>query len=294
MIPSGKSLTERAMLIALNISQWAARKHDRKISDEVAKAHGARRDSSDVGRYNKVLIAKEHLKPIQDIVGSARKQHEFLTLPWSDEGSRILSAEGYLLYAEQFRVYKDKFQAAVSNFLDIYDSCLSEAQVRLNSMFRPEDYPTRTQLAAKFSFDTKVTPLPSAEDFRVTSLGQEDLHKIRREIEERVKTEIAAAAKDPWRRIYDAVTHVSARLKEYDGKAKGSFRDSLIGNLRELVAVLPSLNITGDGGLSVMAERLDSDLCQWEAQALRESDSLREQVAASADSILKQMAEYTS
>src|SRR5262249_10334242 len=49
------TLSTRAMLCSLSISQWSASKHDRQASEEIAAHHGAQ---PDVGRYNKLLIPK--------------------------------------------------------------------------------------------------------------------------------------------------------------------------------------------------------------------------------------------
>jgi hypothetical protein len=58
-------LSSRAMLCALSISMWSARKEDREASEEIAIRHGAQ---ADVGRYHKVLLAKQALGGIRQIV----------------------------------------------------------------------------------------------------------------------------------------------------------------------------------------------------------------------------------
>src|SRR6185369_3013865 len=91
-------LAEKAVLASLNISQWSGRKLDRKITDEVNESHGA---VADAGRYNKLLVAKVTLDPIQQIVGEARSYHIRMTLPWSDSGTRILPSALYLEYTKK-------------------------------------------------------------------------------------------------------------------------------------------------------------------------------------------------
>src|SRR5579884_3866071 len=83
------SLSSRAMLCSLSISMWSARKHDPAASEEIASRHGAK---SDAGRYNKVLLPKQALAEIQKIVSEARHEHYFITLPWADDGYRVLPA----------------------------------------------------------------------------------------------------------------------------------------------------------------------------------------------------------
>lgn len=66
-----KNLAEKALLVTLNISQWSARKYDRKVTEEVNDTHQAK----DAGRFNKLLIDKTHLDEIQKIVNEARHFH---------------------------------------------------------------------------------------------------------------------------------------------------------------------------------------------------------------------------
>src|SRR5215475_7553907 len=83
------TLSSRAMLCSLSISQWSASKHDRQASEEIAAHHGAQ---PDVGRYNKLLIPREKLAEVRKIAGEARREHYFMTLPWDDSGFRVLPA----------------------------------------------------------------------------------------------------------------------------------------------------------------------------------------------------------
>ena len=51
------SLADKAMVVTLSVSCWTARKQDKKVAEEVEAKHNAR----DAGRYNKLLIDKQHL-----------------------------------------------------------------------------------------------------------------------------------------------------------------------------------------------------------------------------------------
>lgn len=71
----------------------------------------------------------------------------------------------------------------------------------------------------------------------------------------------------------------------------GVFRDSLVENLRDLVKVMPSLNITGDPELDALSDRL-SQLAKYDAETLRNSDTAREKVANEAKRILEDIHIY--
>ena len=100
------SLSSRAMLCSLSISTWSARKHDRDASEEIAARHGAQ---SDAGRYHKMLLPKAALAEIQKIVSEARQEHCFMTLPWDDNGYRVLPAAVYMDHVEKMHGLATKF-----------------------------------------------------------------------------------------------------------------------------------------------------------------------------------------
>lgn len=286
------NLTEKAMLAGLNIAQWSARKHDKRVSDKVARDHET---SADAGRYNKTLIAKDALGEISSLANEARSHHYTNTLPWGDNGVRILPAANYWDYVQAQRVYKERFGAAVHAFSDNYPDYVAEAQCRLKKLFNHGDYPLPDELAAKFHYEIAFSPLPDANDFRV-SLGENEETHIRAEIERRMTRATEAAMRDLWQRVFDAVSHMRDRLGRYDvdpaGRVQNPFRDTLVGNLRDLAELLPKLNVLGDPALDDMRRRLVSSLCVHDAQDLRDDASLRRDVARGADEILADMAGY--
>ena len=149
------SLSSRAMLASLSISTWSARKHDPEASEEIAMRHGAQ---TDAGRYNKVLLPKKALADLQKIVSEAREAHYFVTLPWDDNGYRVLPGAVYMDHAARMRALADRFNCAVNQFCQQFADLVAQARTRLGGLFRDEDYPSLDELRSKFSFATKVMP----------------------------------------------------------------------------------------------------------------------------------------
>lgn len=280
-------LASRAMLARLTICQWSARKLDRSVTDKVNRDHGA---AHDAGRFNKLLISADALAEIQRIAGAARAMHHHFTLPWQDDGSRILPAAAYQDYAARMREFRRDFEAATAKFLSEYPAFVADARARLNGMFNPADYPDAADIRSRFSFSTPIDPIPDAGDFRV-SIGDAQADAIRAEITDRLQDATRASVRAVYERIGEAVGRMAERLNAYKpadgrgGKAEGIFRDSLVENVRELAAILPALNITGDPDLSALADRINRALIQHDAETLRETDSIRRNVAAEAAAI---------
>lgn len=270
------ALHQSAMLATLNISQWTARKYDKKVSVEVEQQHQAK----DAGRFNKLLIDKEALEPINKIAGAARAYHYKMTLPWGDNGDRLLPAMLFMDYTDAMRGYKAEFAKRVDEFVHKYPDLCNTAYKRLGTMYNSSDYPGASEIRSRFELVTEFTPVPTANDFRV-QLNEEYVGSIRRDIEARMNARQQEAVKHCFERVKEVVGHIHERLVDKDK----TFRDSLITNAQELLALLPALNITGDQVLTDLAEEVK--LLLVNPDRLRQDETLREQTANRANEILK-------
>jgi hypothetical protein len=283
-------VTERAMLARLTIHQWQARKHDRKATQAVADANAARYEA---GRYMKRLVAKESLVKIGAAAGELRRYFTENTLPWLDEGQRILPSPEYLRVAQGVRERRVPFDSEVRAFIDAYPALRDAAPLMLGNMFHEADYPAFDEIMAKFGVEFRVAPVPLGKDFRV-GLDQDLEQELRAQVTQDTTNALAEAHRSLWLRVHETVINTVNRLKAYevdaDGKVIHTFRDSAIGNLRELVDLLPRLNIAGDTDLDRMCQRLRQELCQLEPETLRDSEAARQGAIEAGGRVLADMA----
>lgn len=279
------------MLASLSISQWSARKYDRKVSQEVADKHGM--SDSQRGRYTKTLVAKKALDKITKIAGAARNEFYELSLPWRDDGSRILTSAAYFQLADKMRKRSAEIEDAEEEFLAEYPALVAQAEIDLNGLFLAADYPSISDIKTKFRFAFHVNPLPIADDFRV-NLSDDETNLIKQQIETTLQESVKIAMQDVWLRMKDVVTKMAEKLKAYkvtnDG-VENPFRDSLVTNMRDLLSILPALNLTNDTEVTRFASQMQT-LCQYEANQLRDNDGRRELVAQAAEDILSKMSQF--
>ena len=275
-------ITERAMLAAVHISIWTAVKHDRKVSRDVANQHGAHEGA---GRYNKQLLrGAEKLDALRTLAGQIRQHFYKITLPWSDEGYRLLPAHFYFELTTQMREFERAFSQSVDEFLEVYPSYIEQVRPELNGLFREEDYPSAEKLRAKFGVKLEVLPIPSGDDFRVT-LSEEEQARVAREIDESVRQSLNRGTKDLWVRLTDVVTHMVDKLNEPESR----FHASLVTNVFDLVDLLPRLNVNQDEELNRFAAEIKDRLCNFSAHDLKKNEILRVATATDAAQILSQM-----
>ena len=277
---NSQELHTRAMLVHLKLEAWSARKYDRKVTQETNDAHGA---TADAGRYNKHLMPADAAtyKALTQHIGALRLTNYAQTLPWSDEGWRLLPVKNYQNYTDTIRAGQHTFNRLLSEFVADYPALRAEAARRLNGMYSEDDYPS--DLAGKYSITVEYAPVPAGSDFRVT-LSQEEINVIAARTEERVKAAFESAQADAVRRLYDAVAKIQERLQVPDA----IFRDSLIENARELCGVLSNLNLADDPKLEELRRQTEL-LAVTAPQTLRDLPHVRQDTADRAQGILDAM-----
>lgn len=281
-------LNHNAVLVRFTVSQWTARKYDKKATSEVEEKHGTK---GEVGRFNKQLAAKKYLADLSSNIAMARKFHYDQTLPWLDaDGIRILPTGNFTAYQEGMSRFHANHESALDKFVGNYLDVIDEARYRLNGLFDSAEFPALGEIRGKFGWSISFLPVPESGDFRV-DLQQSVIDEMENDMKARLAANYDSAVLDLFERIYIQTSHVADRLENYTGGRDGSFRDSLIDNTIELAALLPRLNVTGNAKLNDMARRIDQDLCQYKADVLRENDSARKDVALQAKSIAQDAAD---
>jgi hypothetical protein len=277
-------ITQKAMLAAVHISIWTAIKHDRKVSRDVADRHGARERA---GRYNKqLLMGASKLEDLRTLAGQIRQHFYKITLPWSDEGFRLLPAHFLFDLTARMREFEAGFSSGVDQFLAVYPDYIREAKAELGSLFREDDYPSAGKLREKFSVKLEILPVPTGDDFRVT-MSAEEQARIAREIDANVRQSLSRGTEDLWKRLRDVVSHMVERLSEPETR----FHATLVTNISDLVTLLPQLNVNQDPDLERFAAQIRDSLCNYTAQDLKKHDILRASTAAEAAGIVAQMDE---
>lgn len=283
------SFSQTAMLVSLNVRCYSARKEDKKISAEVAANHAT---TSDAGRYNKTLVSKTSLERVVRSASAMRVYHYVNTLPWLDEGVRILPAANYQTYKSEMESLRDEYESAVRDFVRNWPATVADARRRLNGMFNANDYPADVE--NRFGCRVRFMPISDAGDFRV-SISDLERETLKTQIADTLSEASRAAMRDLWERLSVSVKTMASKLAAYkrtDDGIENPFRDSLVENLRELCRLLPRLNFTNDSQLEAIRAQIESELLANDAEDLRESDITRAAVAAKAQAIADSISEF--
>lgn len=264
-------ISETALLVTLNISQWTARRLDRRESADVEARNNATHGSA---RVNKALLpAAISLERVHKVSSAIRTRYYQLTLPWTD-GMGIIKADAYLDFCAAMNKLQFEWSQAVSKFVAEYPDLRDQAQYQLGTLYDASDYPDPASIRSRFRMDIGFFPVPDNTDWRV-SISADEEEELRRQLTEKIAESQGRAMQEAWGRVFKVVEKAHERLSD----PSNIFRDSLIENARDLCSVLPMLNIANDPELEKTRRAIEQSLCQYDPQVLREDEGVRQMVS---------------
>ena len=276
LVSTAPSISSAAMTVDFNASVWTARKKDHRASAEITHANYADRGVANVTKN--LLGDCEELKAVQKFAANTRNIHYSMTMPWSDNGARLLTTAQYFKYNEVMTDLQNEFHRLVDEFLTAYDKTIenaAELQVKLGAMWNADEYPTRAALEDKFGFRINYVPLPDSGDFRL-DIGNEAMAQIKTQYEEHYTTAVNAAMKDIWQKLHDNLTTLARQLGVNEEGKGNKLYDTVFDRALELTEMLGTCNVTGDSQMEAMRQRLEQAFHGLTIGRIKNSPTLRE------------------
>jgi hypothetical protein len=125
------------------------------------------------------------------------------------------------------------------------------------------------------------------DDIRI-SVSQQEVDRLKEEVEKNIYKKITDSTKDMWNRIREAVEHMYQRLSDKDAK----FKKSLVENIRDLVDLLPRLNFTDDPDINEAIDDMKKLLV--DPDELRTNQIKRNETARNAKELLNKISDFVS
>jgi hypothetical protein len=281
-------ISTRALLVNTTVRVWSGEKRDKAITREICTMKGA---EDNAVRANKSLLGG-HIHGVQTAERAVLQAVNERTLPWMDDGTRILKGAAFMAFTETMADPIRAFDGAVETFIAGYPEIKYEARGRLGDAYLDSDFPPQARLRERFGVKLTYLPVPSTADFRV-NLSDEEIAAVRRNAEEALRGTVNDAVRALLDRLQEPVARLSTRLRLFrrasNGKVQHPFRDSLIENVRAIVRLAPTLNLLDDPRIGELCADIEQHLTAHDPEQLRNSARLRESVADEADAILRRM-----
>ncbi len=287
-----QSLATSTCVVELNISQPPITREDREATQKIAELFKltlhdvSGRPIKPAAVHKNLYEGWEEYKKLKSFIGFVRREHERLTVTWSDSGLRIVPTLGYLDYIETMTGYQDQMNDILDNDLkQTYPDAMREMERIFADMHDPSLYYDWDTFRSKYRFSLKTWGTPDPADIRC-DLPKQALEQMKSDMHSAVQENALKSNSDMWKRTHKCLERVSRALgyKE-DGKLQ-TFKDTLVPAAQELVTQLRTLNITNDAKMVNAANKLEHIFKDKTNEGLRAEGYERDETKSVVDDVL--------
>lgn len=276
------TLADRAVLVRLKRSMYNPYAFDAQATAKIEA------DSNVVGcgRFNKRLF--KGCLDIEDTNAAFNAAYQYAikhTVPWLDDGVRMLPSETYFEFTDAMRDLINTAKRKADALAAKWDALVAADVARLKQMGNPLDYPT--DVRSKYDIRLNIFPVPSATDFRV-AVSDEDRASLQSAISEAE----AGVAKYLLAELLDPVKKAVAKLSVPIGQDGAVFRNTLITNITDMATRARKLNISKDPTVDALVNEINGAISAYATapDLLREDIGARNDAQAKLNNIMSKMA----
>lgn len=283
------SLATSAILVSVEVTGTTGTKRDRELGTELAVSKQADEDVSEV---NKKLFAgcAEH-KALTKFRASIGNGMRVFTYPWAGSMA-LLPMDRYVKFMEWYEAKSNEHAMLKKAFLDVYPRIVADAPFKMGKMYNRDDFDTVEEMEKYFTISLYQAEVPTG-DFRV-NISQEladDLHKHytnkARNLVDGIYEQQVKQLVDVMKSIHHCCGHDTKVNKHGDTIiVRRKLYDNTITKALEMCDTFKQFNPSGDARLEEARSALANALHNIDAERLRNSDTVRTQVAEEVGDIL--------
>jgi hypothetical protein len=286
------SLATSSMLVSVDVNVWTATKQDRGISDEVTTMKKAELGTAKVTKYLFAKNPKHHrIVKLRQLILKWLKQS---TYRWNN-AQDLLPTVDLEKFKVEYEKYESEFNTAVEDFLENYQTLVSDEAFKQGDMFDKNDYPSIETLRQKFNMRLYVAEVPS-QDFRC-QVSQDTADDLKAEYQQQADDIVKTVINDQCNRIVDvmrSISHCCGMIESTDKHGnpvhkKRAIYDTTFQRAKALVNTIKNFKPI-DNEQSDMLQGAVDDLEKViggvSTDLLRDSDSTRAEVKQGIDDIL--------
>lgn len=275
---TNSNLSAHTVLVEFNVSmpRWSKKAAD--LAKEAASNHNA---AERMHKHTERTLDADAFGDITAWEASTRAIHRKYSAPFSDKGPRMIAAKGIFAYKKLMDEAVDVGHALWADFLTRYDVAVQDARALRGDRFDINDYPTRAELEDDFSIKFRILAMPNIGNLPSALAGI-----VAQESQAAMDAAVADAKRWVFKQLRVPVAHMHEKLLGYTGGRNGSFHDTLVTKVSDVLDTLDSINIVGDPEIAAMGEAMRSALTTYSPDELRDNDDARADVAQAAQDIL--------
>ena len=266
---------EDHLLIRITSSLPGGRRQSKVAAQDAASANNAEVNSVSA---SVVLFTNEAIKPARDCVRLATQVLKDKTVPWNNDGWRIIPTQVYQELYPNLKNQRANFYDERDEFVATYNEKISDAKRRLDFLFNIDDFPSAQDVGESFAFEIETDAIKDARDIRIKG-SVELVQQVEQEILQRNKKKLEEAQQDVVNRLLKQVKSFTESVSNYHDKVdkgrRSAFYDSAITGINALCAALPKLNITNDDEIKRLGKLVQRELGDLNPEKIKTDPAAR-------------------
>ncbi|QDU92339.1 hypothetical protein [Lignipirellula cremea] len=261
--------------LRLSFTWWGVRKTlSAQQKSQAAEAFGAEGDFLSAGK-KLIDTSNPRYKAVTAVRGRAVQLWKALSLPYPEPGIRLIKHGNLALIDVQLTSLKDELREAVVGLEEHFSQLKAAAQRRLGELYNEADYPAALSGLFDMQWDFPSVEPPDYLRRLSPQMYEAEARRVAARFDEAVMLAETAFTEE----LAKLVERLAERLSgQTDGKPK-TFRDSTVSNLTEFFERFRALNVRSNEQLDELVDQAQQVVRGVEPQQLRDSLSLRQQVA---------------
>jgi hypothetical protein len=247
----------------------------RKLSDaQTQQAANTFEASTDLLTASKRLIDTKTpaYRELTLIKSQATGYWRSVTLPYPQEGIRLIKQSDVAAFEEKMREYKDRLAAAAANLQLEYESLKEAARGKLGALYNPSDYPASLEGVFNIAWEyPSVEPPNYLMTFNPELYAQEQSR-----VHQRFETAVMMAEDAFATRLEELIAHLVERLTDEPDGTKKTFKSSAVENFREFYEEFRRMNVRSNAELERLIGQANNLVSGVDVKELRKNNDLRQ------------------
>jgi len=265
------------------------RKADKAATQVVATDAQGAGDAERIGTFRKSLVDKEYLQPLVSIQSEAQKLYRTYCRSWQ-HGVRICPVTMLDELLQNLSELKVRFESEVQTLVQSWPEAVEAAEKELGKYFDEDQYPHPSDVARAYSFDYTVEPLPdpaTLDDIRII-VGRARVEELKKAQQKDMQERWVGVTQECTELLSKAV----GNLRDQLSKEKGRTFQSLTGNIKELVDILPAMNLDGDPRIDALIAEAREKLLVHDTETLRNDPEARKSTREAAEALMDKIGAF--
>jgi len=290
-------LAKSAMLVSVSIVNGGllGERRDNQASLLVENTYNIANRRTKASKY---LIDRKH-KSVRQVVAASQRVREIVykyTFPWGDDKSRLLPVKLADNFRAKVETAIEELKETRENYIQHYPALVSASERDLGKLFDRSQYPPIDQIRNLFTTKLTYWPIPESGNF-IAEISNEAARDAKESIEREIEERLIEATYNLVSRAKDVVSTYVDKLENYkpavngddsnpfDIKSQGSFRDSLVNNIKDTANLIEQMNLTENPQIKKVIKD-QNRLSGFAAYHLRKSEDIRQRALSAGQEIL--------